>query len=445
VFVFVALYYYCDVESGKIPGQIMVDPDNPVWLVYNRDKDENGKKDPFFLCGPGDPEGFLYRGRRNPDGSRSGDQIDLIQKLIRYGGNCIYMIAVRTHGGDARQSAENEPDTYPDDKHNPWINQEPQNGINHNILNQWEYWFNEMDKNEIVIYFFFYDDAIKVANKFGWSLNPNGELHSDERTFIQTLVNKFKHHKHLIWCIMEEAQEIGEQWQLHISQIAKTIREVDDFNHIIASHQLGGNVFYHPNDPNIEQFALQTHKDYVATKEDLHQWILEAWDNSNGRYNINMAEDYVHGNISFPEKNREEIRQRNWAAAMAGAYSMVLGMNIENTPDLWLQDCRILQRFFESTTFNQMGPMDSEALPETEYVLANPEFDFILYSSNATSSLSLKNLAKGIYTLNWIDCSTGFKKKHKNIHMGNKKVSFKKPLNFGNEIALFIFREDIRP
>src|SRR4051812_21165047 len=52
-----------------VDGQIMVDPANPSYLVYNRDRDRDGKPDPFFLIGPGDPEGFLYLGRRQSDGT----------------------------------------------------------------------------------------------------------------------------------------------------------------------------------------------------------------------------------------------------------------------------------------------------------------------------------------------------------------------------------------
>ncbi len=96
------------VENSFEPqhGQIMVDPDNPSWLVYNRDENNDGRPDPYFLCGPGDPEGFLYRGTRNPDGTRNGDQEALIEKVRVNGGNCIYLMAVRTHGGDAWKDAE---------------------------------------------------------------------------------------------------------------------------------------------------------------------------------------------------------------------------------------------------------------------------------------------------------------------------------------------------
>ena len=55
--------------SGKaLDGQIIIDPEHPQWL-----KRAGGRH--VFICGPGDPEGFLYRGKRNEDGTRDGDQV----------------------------------------------------------------------------------------------------------------------------------------------------------------------------------------------------------------------------------------------------------------------------------------------------------------------------------------------------------------------------------
>lgn len=61
-------------SPGPVPGQIVVNEAHPAWFKYH----EGG---PFYMCGPGDPEGFLYRGTRNPDGTRDGDQMELIDKL----------------------------------------------------------------------------------------------------------------------------------------------------------------------------------------------------------------------------------------------------------------------------------------------------------------------------------------------------------------------------
>ena len=79
-------------RAKPLRGQVVIDPKYPAWL-----KREGGSH--LFICVPGDPEDFLYRGRRNSDGTRTGDQMALIDKLVRYGGNCIYMQIVRSHGG----------------------------------------------------------------------------------------------------------------------------------------------------------------------------------------------------------------------------------------------------------------------------------------------------------------------------------------------------------
>jgi len=139
-------------HGAPLSGQIVPDASNPAWLKY-----QGGGH--FFMCGPGDPEEFLYRGSRNADGTRDGDQMALINKLKGTGANSIYMQAVRSHGGDG-----------PDD-HNPFIDNDPSRGVDMDILDQWETWFTEMDNSGIVIYFFFYDDEINVSNNIGWPMS----------------------------------------------------------------------------------------------------------------------------------------------------------------------------------------------------------------------------------------------------------------------------------
>ena len=74
-------------------GSLVVDPLYPAWFAHE-------SEGPFYLCGPGDPEDFLYRGTRNANGTRTGDQATLIGKLAGSGANSIYMQMVRSHGGD---------------------------------------------------------------------------------------------------------------------------------------------------------------------------------------------------------------------------------------------------------------------------------------------------------------------------------------------------------
>ncbi|MCD4710898.1 MAG: beta-lactamase family protein, partial [Bacteroidales bacterium] len=197
--------------TPALPGQVIVDPDHPQWLKYNGGG-------PFFMCGPGDPENFLYRGSRNSDGTRNGDQMALINKLKGTGANSVYLQIVRSHGGDG------------DSTHNPFTDSDPAKGINQDILDQWETWFDVLDENGIVIYLFFYDDGAHI-----WSGDTIG---SGEKSFIQTIVNRFEHHKHLIWCVAEEYQEAYSV--TCVKEIAKEIRQADDYNHAIAVHKLSG-------------------------------------------------------------------------------------------------------------------------------------------------------------------------------------------------------------
>lgn len=237
---------------------------------------------------------------------------------------------------------------------------------------------------------------------------------------------------------MEESQEIGKYWQQHVSKIAEAIRQSDPYDHVISVHQLPGNEFSFKDDPNIDQFAIQTDKDKVGTTRDLHQWLLKAGKLSHHRYSSVMAEDWVEGNQSVPNNNRKQIRQRNWASAMAGVYSMVFGMDISNTPATWLNDCRTLEAFFEGTTFNQMESSDSLAGGETEYLLADPKNDYILYSSHADNNLGIKWLPAMVYSLTWMDCITGKKIVIKNRNITSGSHVWKKPANFGQEAVLYI-------
>ncbi len=206
-------------ESSAKPllGQIIIDPEHPQWL-----KRHGGKH--VFICGPGDPEDFLYVGKRNPDGTRDGDQVQRIQKLIEHGGNCIYMHIVRTHGGDAKA----------DKTQNPFVDSDPAKGLDEDILKQWQEWFTLMDRHDILIYLFFYDDSARI-----W--NTGDRVGPEEKAFLETIVKKFKHHKNLIWVVGEESEERYSHER--VRAIAEVIKNADEHGHLIGTHHLSGTTF----------------------------------------------------------------------------------------------------------------------------------------------------------------------------------------------------------
>jgi len=386
-------------DSAK--NQIVADNTNKLWLT-RRDKT------PFFLCGPGDPEDFLYRGKLNPDGTRDGDQLRLIKKLTGTNANCIYMIAVRSHGGDG------------DATQNPFINNKPDNKLNTDLLNQWESWFTEMDRNNIVIYFIFYDDSTRL-----W--NTGDTVGKKEKDFFVTIVNRFKHHNNLIWCIAEEYQEALNTRR--IKQLAAIIRKNDEFIHPVAVHKLSGLDFSEfTDDPNIDQYAVQYN---VKTEQELHDGLVKAWRQAGNKYNLNMSEAADFG-VGY------EARRKMWACAMAGSYVMALGMDIENTSVSDLEDCGRLVRFMESTDFYKMFPADKQASGGTEYMLASLGGNYILYSGNGAKSLGLKNIHTGIYELNWFDCTNGHWVVQPHVKVTETSVKWLKPAIIGNEVALYV-------
>jgi hypothetical protein len=394
---------------GQVSGQIMIDPQNPAWMVYNRDTDGDGKRDPVFICGPGDPEDFFYRGTRNADGTRSGDQQTIINNMISNGVNSIYLQVIRSHGGDG------------DSSHNPFINSDSSLGFDLDILQQWDNWLTQLDQAGIVIYFFFYDDSARI-----WS---GDTVNTPEHNFINTLVKRYQHLKHLVWVVAEEYSE--RYSTTRVSNIAQTIGEADDNDHVVANHQHSSTVFDHPTSPYLDQFALQYN---VSTPSALHTGMISAWNTAAGRYSIMMSEAAGHGIDS-----RSGCRQKNWASAMGGAYVMILGMDGTTPFNEKMTDCKIQRTFFEATDFNTMSPHDELGNSGT-WVLANPGKSYIAYRSS-DGDFSLKNMIGGNYTLTWLNPFNGTTL-IQTLTLGAGNNTIFRPQGIGGEAAVWVKREE---
>ena len=191
------------------------------------------------------------------------------------------------------------------------------------------------------------------------------------------------------------------------------------------------------NDPNIEQFAIQYN---VSTADDLHDGMVTAWNNAAGRYNLNMSE-VAFGGIG----SGAESRKKSWAIAMGGAYVMINGMTIDNTPLNDLRDMGRIVTFFESTNINEMAPHDELAFAGTGYVLAKPGNSYIAYASNLSGAVGVKNLIAGQYDFKWFDPIDSSTVNQTNISVGSGNQSWSKPGSIGNEVALYLTRSGNSP
>ncbi|MEX2030589.1 MAG: dockerin type I domain-containing protein [Anaerolineales bacterium] len=391
--------------SSPLPGQIVVDPANPEWLRY-----QGGG--PFFMCAPGDPEGFLYRGTRNPDGARTGDQEALIAKLAGTGANGIYMMAIRSHGGDGGPSE------------NPFVDSDPAQGLDDDILNQWEGWFTELDNQGVVAFLFLYDDGARV-----WDTGDS--VGEEERAFVYDLVDRFEHHTHLIWAIAEEYSESYSAER--VSNIAAEIRAADDHGHPIAVHKLNGLSFAEfADDPSIDQFAIQ----YTASEADgFHDAVVSAWKDAAGRYNLNLAEGH-------PDAFGQEARLRSWAVAMGGGSVMHLRWDIASSPIAELEDCGRLAAFMESTGLLEMAPHDELAFGGTDYVLALPGKEYIAYGADLSGEMGLRDMEAGTYTLRWMDIASGTMVTQTDVPLATGDQTWRRPPGVGTEVAVHVLLAD---
>ncbi len=377
-------------------------PGNQAWLF------QGGT--PFFLCGPGDPEDFLYRGALNSDGTRSGDQDAIIAKLAGTGANSLWMAAVRSHGGDGG-AAEN-----------PFVNHDPSQALNAAVLDQWDGWLEALDAAGIVTFFVFYDDGSSL-----W--NTGSSVGASEESFFTQIVNRFEDYDSIIWCIAEEYSEA-----LHpsrVSALAALIAQEDDFGHPITTHQTPGTEFHFGNDANQDSFAMQSAGN--DTPQSLHDKVVDAWEYAGGRYNVIMAESVGH------YTDRSQARKLSWAAAMGGGYVLVQAMDVASTPVEALEDCGRLASFFRSTEFHRMSPRDDLRRGQTQFVFGAPGVGYILYAASSPGNLAVE-LEGGVdaVDLTWVDCITGTQVTESGVAAAAGENSWRKPNGLGVEVALSV-------
>lgn len=400
-------------DSANGVARIVIDPQHPQWFSYS-----DGR--PFFMCGAGDPEDFFYR----------NDQAEVIDLLKRSGANTIYPIAVQTDDGGPT--------------HTPFINNNPSLGVDHSKLDQWDAWLTELDDAGVLTFFVLYDDA--GVNPFG----GGDAVPAAERAFIQALVAKFKHLRHLVWVVKEEYAE--GMSAARVSNIAAEIKAADDFNHPVGTHQNHGLVFDFANDANLDFFAIQYNSALPPSPRtspaQMHSAMLQAWENAAGRYALLMSEagrHYTDLNAPSPKVPLAEFRQKNWAMAMGGAQSMALGVfawdDFTNNPDdplPHLESCGEMSNFFMQTNFNKMSPNDALKAGDTDWVLADTAGkNYILFADAGTSALGLSGIPAGTYDLIWFDPESGAYEYQYNRSVTNG--SFARPVSsMQGEAALYI-------
>ncbi|GIX06999.1 MAG: hypothetical protein KatS3mg115_1402 [Candidatus Poribacteria bacterium] len=372
-------------EAEPLLGQLIRDPAHPDRLSYAQDADENEQPDPAFLCGPGGPEGFLYG-----DISGGADQETVIQQIAEHGGNVLYLIAVRSHGGDGGPTE------------NPFREHDPRRGLDSALLERWERWFQQMEQAGITIFFLFYDDDVDLWNE--------AAIAPAERAWIEGIVNAFEHHPNLIWIVAEEYQESFPPEK--VRRLAALIREADDYDHLIGVHQLPGTEFHFADAPELDLFAMQLGQG-VDTLEEVYSSCRQAVEQAAGRYSVLLAELHPWHADLLVQGDRATVRKINWTAAMARV-SGVLHLGTWETaqdrrpptPEM-LADYRRLHRFLEGIEdLNALRPDDRTLREGKAYLLSGATRLLAYLPEGGTVVLDLKDQREALQA-EWYNPRTG--------------------------------------
>jgi len=422
-------------DPAAMPGQVIVDPSNPRWLKKN-----GGQR--LFLFGCGNPEEFFFLGKRQPDGTRiGGRQSEIIKRIAGTGANTFHLLAMR----DSRYNLEpgnGAPDA------NPFENADINGKLDEDILNQWEGWLREFEAADIIVLFTFYNDFDDLEDKAGWKLDANGNLHPQEKYFIEALVNKFKHHKNIIWAIEESCNKLSRAKQRRLIKVAERVAQTDPFHHPIA--QMFQVLYYdevHPDKVGPEDYAnspvkIMTWGHYSTPQKGLppperyYQELVAHWKEAAGRYVLINTEVDKHPSAGAAS------RLYCWTSAMANFYTMVNSHRPDKPKvprETYLDDGRI-RAFMERTDFHRMSPRSELKLGSTLYVLANEPTSYIAYGHDATAPMGIRKMQAGQYDLWWFDTVTGRSVTERHVRVAGGDTTWPKPDSLGTELALYVVK-----
>ena len=424
---------YSPAVAAPVSGGLIADPANPRRLKYF-----NGG--PAFIASVGDPEGFLYRGTKNANGTRSGDQAAMINELKARGLNALFVIGFN----DSRYGGDGPADG------NPFVNANINGEIDADILNQWHGWFQTLDAAGIVVVFNIYDDLIDVlaGKRMNWDLS-GGNLHPQEQKYVDAVVNKFKTLKNLIWSVNESANKTyPSSYVPRWKKIAARIRSIDTFRHPISigivaetdpdvTPNTGMSLYV--DDPNFDQILLQHYQ--PTSVDDMYNKILAQWNAAAGKINLMLAQ-------AWPVNNGADGRKKNWATAMAGAYVIqAYGQpgrvwDILKSPDADLNALGFIDNFFRAIpSLNTMVPRNDLKFGNTKFVLAVPGQSYVAYSDQASGNFGVGGLTNGTYNLKWLDTVDGSTVVQNGVAVTTPARVFLRPSSIQLEAALYIAKQ----
>ncbi len=418
-------------DPQALPGQLIVAGGRPGYFKYNGGG-------PAYLCGPDDPEAFLFLGELAPDGTRrNGPQEQIIARLAAAQVSAFHCQMFRMRRCNFKDEG--------DDTHNPFLEHDPARPLNPKVLDQWDGWLEEFEKAGIVVHLEFYNDATDVE-LMGWRLDAQGNLHPEEHRFVTGIVNRFKHRKNILWGLEESANKLPAVRTPHFRKMAEVIARTDNHHHPIVQSLVipndpeddfpqGGvlsDVYY--GDPNIHAITwlhLVPHGDDL----EMQYWEYHRyWRRDSPHFIVMKNETYWRPYVQGEPLGRRYF----WAAAMAGLHNLEAQIKADRAAhEPRMREMGYIAGFLEQTDFHWMRPDRGLAAGSTRWVLAKPGVSWIAYSDSYGKPLGVKGLPPGRYDLLWLDTVNGRTARSESIAAPAEGM-FDKPAGFGDELALYI-------
>lgn len=390
----------------------------PQRLIYRGDY--------TFFAGPGDPEGFLFEGSKQVNGTRSdGDQDKILDYMEEFGGNVLYIMTNRSIGDGTSDE-------------NCWIDDDFNNPVNPVIMSQWHSWLRRAEQLGIIVMFFFWDDQGSGRDN-PYSNGSNAAVPAGELDYFTQIMNEFATYENILWVIGEEVEK--EYSNARLSNQGAAIRSISD-EVLIGIHQLNGAVFQLPTDTNVKFFAIQLNN---RTEDELYSLMAAIWPDA-------VANGYCYAMTEIgdpPSPRGAAMRRTAWISLMAGCCgfsSLEMQFNATGRNGLTdeemgdeLVDCQRLVDFTDSTLWQEMGPNDTDIVSNIKHLLSGNDHHIAWFDAY-TAAAQIGNMSAGTYTIRWQSCDNDDSDETTGVVLTSGTNSFTKPALISNECALYIER-----
>lgn len=390
--------------SGKV--WIKGGPDVPENLFGYDGFDNTPKPGHFFKAHevdwrPGDPDWGGGKGKRI---------IGAMNFIAEQGGNCIYFLPMNI-GGDGK-------DTF------PTIGEYEKTRFDHSKLEQWDIVFAHAQAKGIFLHFQLAETEDACNN-----YHDGGTLGVERKLYYRELIARFGHHNGLEWDIGEE-NDYGTEKQV---QFAQFIREVDPYDHPIATHTKGVDSFYEPlvarlaegREIVIDITAFQTGASSMKLAN-----LIQKYRDASALYgkpwtvSIDEPQKIENDKTDLEKGYAFGRRGKLWPTYMAGGggFEWYVQMDggghsfdhrIENFRDMdvALRWTAIAHEFLEKLPLLDMAPnhdLCTSSRGGNIFVLAKPGELYAVYTDRCEADLSLDlSAGAGTFEILWLDPRTG--------------------------------------